>query len=108
MCPYSELFWSVFSAFGLNTERYFVSPVFSPNEGKCRRQTCIKYPDFHFMIIMKSIKSTHGGVLHLVKLLRSGHIYFKSVDITNRGRIITSCGDYYISEQLLQTGAQQP
>ena len=21
-CPYSELFWSVFSAFGLNTEKY--------------------------------------------------------------------------------------
>ena len=54
------------------------------------------------------MKSTHGEVLHLVKLLRSGLIYFKSVDITNRGRIITSCGDYYTSEQLLQTGAQQP
>ena len=25
MGPYSELFWSVFSAFGLNTERYGVS-----------------------------------------------------------------------------------
>ena len=24
-CPYLELFWSVFSAFGLNTERYSVS-----------------------------------------------------------------------------------
>ena len=42
MCPYSELFWSVFfphcPAFGLNTERYEVShlSVFSPNAGKMR------------------------------------------------------------------------
>ena len=30
-CPYSELFWSVFPAFGLNPERY---GEFSPNAGK--------------------------------------------------------------------------
>ena len=32
--PYLELFWSVFSVFGLNTERYSVSIRMRPNAGK--------------------------------------------------------------------------
>ena len=47
-CPYSQLFWSAFSAFGLNTERY---SVFSPNAGKTRTRITpnmdIFYPVFN-------------------------------------------------------------
>ena len=35
-CPYSEFFWSVFSRFGLNTERYSVSPGIPSECGKIR------------------------------------------------------------------------
>ena len=41
-CPFSELFLSAFfphfPAFGLNTERYFISSVFRLNAGKCGKK----------------------------------------------------------------------
>ena len=67
--PYSELFWSAFftdfPAFGLNTERYYLS-VFSPNAGKYRPEITPYLDIFHAVVFFIDIwqdpkyRSTHS------------------------------------------------
>ena len=46
-CSYSEFFWSVFSAFGLNTERYEVSLRIQSKYGKIRSRKTPNTDTFH-------------------------------------------------------------
>ena len=46
-CPYSELFWSYFPAFGLNTERYRVSLRIQSECGKIRTRITPNTDTFH-------------------------------------------------------------
>ena len=52
-CPYLELFWSAFSAFGLNTERYFVPLRI---RFKCRKIQTRITPNMHTFYAVYSIK----------------------------------------------------
>ena len=49
-------FWSVFPAFGLNTESYFVSSVFSPNAGKYGPEITPYLEDFCAVIRKETIQ----------------------------------------------------
>ena len=49
--PYSELFWSAFSTFGLNTERYFVSLRIQFEYGKVRTRVTPNTDTFYVVII---------------------------------------------------------
>ena len=46
-CPYLELFWSTFSAFGLNIEKYGVSLRIQPECGKMRARITPNTNTFH-------------------------------------------------------------
>ena len=46
-CPYSEIFWSVFSAFGLNTERYSTSLRIQSKYGNIRTRKTPSVDIFH-------------------------------------------------------------
>ena len=51
-CPYSEFFWSVFSAFGINTERYH------PYSVRMRENTDQKNSDYgHFSRSVQGAKT---------------------------------------------------
>ena len=53
-CPYSELFWSVFSAFGLNTERHGVSLRIQSECGKMRTWINPNTGTFHAVLPEKN------------------------------------------------------
>ena len=56
-CPYLELLYGlVFSAFGLNTERYFISLHIQSEYGKMRTRTTPNTDTFHAMQVL-TIKS---------------------------------------------------
>ena len=46
-CPYSKLFWSVFSTFGLNAQRYSVSLRIQSECGKIRTRVTPNTDTFH-------------------------------------------------------------
>ena len=59
-CPYSELFWSNFFGFGMNTERYGVSLRIQPECGKMRTRVTpntdtlrsVFFPSLHVITFM--------------------------------------------------------
>ena len=53
-CSYSELFWSVFSAFGLNTERYSVSLRIQSECGKIGTRITPNTDTFYAVNVMES------------------------------------------------------
>ena len=51
-CLYSELFWSTFSAFGLNTDRYGVSLRIQSECGKMRTKITPNMGTFYAVFIL--------------------------------------------------------
>ena len=62
-CPYSELLWSTFSAFGLNTERYSVSLCIQSKCGKMRTRIPPNTDTFPVIIMMIPLMLRFPGLL---------------------------------------------
>ena len=73
-CVYSELFWSAFSAFGLNTERYGVPFRIQFKCGKMRTRITPNTDTFHavsFFLFLLPLFITHsdGNNIYLRNML---------------------------------------
>ena len=99
-CPYSELFWSTFSVFGLNTERYGVSLHI---QSKCRKMRTWITPntDTFYLVISAMNKKPFFYNLHvlctrrkskdgLTKNVINGHKYNKCKTKISLRRSLTS------------------
>ena len=58
-CPYSELFWSVFSHIGLTTERYSVSHQVQSEWGKIRTRITPNTYSFYALFISSGCLARH-------------------------------------------------
>ena len=65
-CPHSKLFWSAFSAFGLNTERYCVSPRIQSVCGKMRTRVT---PDTDSFYVVNDTNCSSVSLNNLVVLI---------------------------------------
>ena len=56
-CPYPGFSWSVFSAFGLNTDETLYFSVYSPNAGKCAPEKLRIWTLFTHCIVVEILKN---------------------------------------------------
>ena len=64
-CPYSELFWSAFPEFGLNTERYFVSLRIQSECGKMQIRITPNADTFYAVLFIWSYTFEQDNALLL-------------------------------------------